>query len=99
MSLIRTFGLSLTVERLRGEIADRSERIRVQQAELAELVAVLVERERDAAAAAGRSEAAAELGATRVVQELTGVTRREAKELATVGAVMAPESGAPWMGG
>jgi len=68
MSSVRSRAWSLSVERLRGEIADRSERIRVQQAELAELVAVLVEREKEAAAAAGRSAAAAELGTTRAVQ-------------------------------
>ncbi len=77
----------------------RAEFVRTKQAELAELTAVLVERERRAAVEAGRSERAAELGATREVQKLTGVTRTEARDLVAVGAAMGPASETPWRTG
>ncbi len=96
---LRPFAESLSVELLRSEIGERSALIRKQQAEVAELTAVLVERERRAAVEAGRSERAAEVGATREVQKLTGVTRAEARDLVSVGTAMGPSSETPWRTG
>ncbi len=97
MASIRAYAETLSVPRLRDEISERSERIRVEQAAVAELSAVLVERERVAAIASGRSEAAARLGATRDLQKLAGITRFEARSLVDVGTAMAPENDTPWM--
>lgn len=100
MSSLRLLADSFSDAQLREEIAERSERIRVEQAQVAELVAVLVERERRAAAASGRSDRAAELGATKTVQELTGVTRFEARGLVEIGAALAGDEAqtpTPWL--
>lgn len=99
MPPIRALAQSLSDERLRCEIAERSERIRVEQAEVAELVAVLAERERRAAAEAGRSEAAMHKGVMIEVQRLAGVTKREARGLIDVGATLNDSASAPWMSG
>jgi hypothetical protein len=98
---IRALAESLSDARLRGEISERSERIRIEQAEVAELVAVLAERERRAAAEAGRSAAAMHKGVMVEVQRLAGVTKREARGLIDVGAVLTGSTAAPapWMHG
>ncbi len=85
----------------RCEIAARSERIRIEQTEVAELVAVLAEQARRAAAESGRSEAAMHKGVMVEVQRLAGVTKREARGLIDVGAVLTGSTATPtpWMSG
>lgn len=97
MPPIRVLAESLSDDGLRAEISQRSERIRVEQAEVAELVSVLAERERRAALEAGRSEAGVQKGVMVEVQRLAGVTKREARGLLDVGSALAGSSAAPWM--
>lgn len=102
MTPARSAAKALDDERLKVEIGLRSERVRREQAELAEFVAELAERNRLAALAAGRSDKASLYDTTAIVQKLTGVTRYEARGLVEVGAIMSSGSAAtesPWMVG